>query len=84
MRFRIYRYNPYVDAKPQMKSYNVAMEPTDRMLLDGLMRIKEADDRSISPASSSANQRSMAEFRLSPKAQRDLDEIFGCTVAQWN
>jgi succinate dehydrogenase / fumarate reductase, iron-sulfur subunit len=44
MRFQIYRYNPDADAKPQMKSYDVAMEPTDRMLLDGLMRIKEADD----------------------------------------
>jgi succinate dehydrogenase / fumarate reductase iron-sulfur subunit len=44
MRFQIYRYNPDVDAKPQMKYYDVAMEPTDRMLLDGLMRIKESDD----------------------------------------
>ena len=44
MRFQIYRYNPDADTKPQMKSYDVAMEPTDRMLLDGLMRIKEADD----------------------------------------
>ena len=44
MRFQIYRYNPDVDAKPQMKFYDVAMEPTDRMLLDGLMRIKESDD----------------------------------------
>lgn len=25
----------------------------------------------------------MAEFRLSPKAQRDLDEIFDYTVARW-
>ena len=44
MRFQIYRYNPDVDAKPQMKFYDVAMESTDRMLLDGLMRIKESDD----------------------------------------
>ncbi len=44
MRFKIYRFNPDVDARPQMKPYDVAMEPTDRMLLDGLMRIKEADD----------------------------------------
>ena len=44
MRFQIYRYNPDVDAKPHMQYYDVAMEPTDRMLLDGLMRIKEADD----------------------------------------
>ena len=44
MRFQIYRYNPDVDAKPHMQYYDVAMEPTDRMLLDGLMRIKESDD----------------------------------------
>lgn len=25
----------------------------------------------------------MAEFRLSPAAQRDLDEVFDYTVAQW-
>ena len=25
----------------------------------------------------------MAEYRLSPKAQRDLDSIFDYTVAQW-
>lgn len=25
----------------------------------------------------------MAEFRLSPRAQRDLDDIFDYTVAQW-
>lgn len=25
----------------------------------------------------------MAEFQLSPKAQRDLDEIFDYTVARW-
>jgi toxin ParE1/3/4 len=40
--------------------------------------------RSISIASSSANQRNMAEFRLSRKAQRDLDEVFDYTVAQWD
>jgi succinate dehydrogenase / fumarate reductase, iron-sulfur subunit len=44
MKFSIYRYNPDVDARPQMRYYDVAMEPTDRMLLDGLMRVKESDD----------------------------------------
>jgi succinate dehydrogenase / fumarate reductase, iron-sulfur subunit len=44
MRFQIYRYNPDVDAKPRMQSYDVAMEPTDRMLLDALVRIKMTDD----------------------------------------
>ncbi len=44
MRFQIYRYNPEVDAKPHMQYYDVAMEPTDRMLLDALVRIKIEDD----------------------------------------
>ena len=44
MRFSIYRYNPDVDAKPFMKDYDIEMEPTDRMLLDALIRIKEHDD----------------------------------------
>ena len=38
MKFRIYRYDPEQDAKPYMKDYDVALEPTDRMLLDALMR----------------------------------------------
>ncbi len=44
MRFNIYRYNPEVDAKPHMQYYDVAMEVTDRMLLDALVRIKIEDD----------------------------------------
>src|SRR5688500_8529949 len=44
MRFSLYRYNPDVDAKPRMQDYDIALEPTDRMLLDGLIRIKEHDD----------------------------------------
>lgn len=44
MRFSIYRYNPEVDAKPYMQDYDVALQPTDRMLLDALVRIKELDD----------------------------------------
>ena len=44
MRFNIYRYNPDVDAKPRMQYYDVAMEATDRMLLDALVRIKSEDD----------------------------------------
>jgi succinate dehydrogenase / fumarate reductase iron-sulfur subunit len=44
MRFSIYRYNPDVDAKPYMKDYDIALEPTDRMLLDALVRIKSEDD----------------------------------------
>jgi succinate dehydrogenase / fumarate reductase, iron-sulfur subunit len=44
MRFSIYRYNPDVDAKPRMQDYDIALEQTDRMLLDALIRIKEHDD----------------------------------------
>src|SRR5688572_13176542 len=44
MRFSIYRYNPDVDAKPHMQDYDIPLEPTDRMLLDALVRIKEHDD----------------------------------------
>jgi succinate dehydrogenase / fumarate reductase iron-sulfur subunit len=44
MRFSIYRYNPDVDAKPRMQDYDIPLEPTDRMLLDALIRVKEHDD----------------------------------------
>jgi len=44
MRFSIYRYNPESDDKPRMQSYDIALEPTDRMLLDALVRIKAHDD----------------------------------------
>ena len=44
MRFSIYRYDPDKDAKPYMQDYDVPLEPTDRMLLDALIRIKEHDD----------------------------------------
>lgn len=35
------------------------------------------------PPSSSAKSISMADYRLSPKAQRDLDAIFDYTLKQW-
>lgn len=44
MRFSIYRYNPEADAKPYMQDYDIELQPTDRMLLDALVRIKEIDD----------------------------------------
>jgi succinate dehydrogenase / fumarate reductase iron-sulfur subunit len=44
MRFSIYRYNPDIDEKPYMKDYDVRLEPTDKMLLDALVRIKSIDD----------------------------------------
>lgn len=44
MLFRIYRYDPDKDAKPYMKDYDIELQPTDRMLLDALIRIKAQDD----------------------------------------
>ncbi len=44
MRFQIYRFNPDQDSAPRMQEYDIALEPTDRMLLDALMRIKTVDD----------------------------------------
>jgi succinate dehydrogenase iron-sulfur subunit len=45
VRFQIYRYDPDRDGRPRMQSYQVQLQPTDRMLLDGLLRIKaEVDD----------------------------------------
>jgi succinate dehydrogenase / fumarate reductase iron-sulfur subunit len=44
MKFRIQRYNPDVDAKPHFQDYDVEMGPSDRMLLDALVRIKSIDD----------------------------------------
>src|SRR5512147_1963545 len=44
MRFFIYRYNPDTDDKPRMQHYDIALEPSDRMLLDALVRIKAEDD----------------------------------------
>ena len=44
MRFSIYRYNPDADRKPRMQDYDIALEPSDRMLLDALVRVKEVDD----------------------------------------
>ena len=44
MKFRIYRYDPDKDAQPRMQDYDVEMQPSDRMLLDALHRIKVIDD----------------------------------------
>ena len=44
MKFSIYRYNPDADAKPYMQDYDVALEPSDKMLLDAILRIKVQDD----------------------------------------
>ncbi|MBK8064111.1 MAG: citrate (Si)-synthase [Betaproteobacteria bacterium] len=44
MKFSIYRYDPDRDERPYMKDYEVKLEPTDRMLLDALVRLKMQDD----------------------------------------
>ncbi len=44
MKFSVFRYNPEVDEKPYMQSYDIPLEPSDRMLLDAIVRIKQHDD----------------------------------------
>ncbi len=47
LRFSIYRYDPDKDARPYMQDLQVELLPTDKMLLDALMRIKHASDDSL-------------------------------------
>jgi len=47
VRFSIYRYDPDKDAKPYMQELQVELLPTDKMLLDALMRIKQSTDDSL-------------------------------------
>jgi len=44
MKITVYRYDPDKDERPYLKDYDVKLEPTDRMLLDALVRIKSQDD----------------------------------------
>jgi succinate dehydrogenase / fumarate reductase iron-sulfur subunit len=44
MRFSVYRYNPETDSKPTMQHYDIELLPSDRMLLDAMIRLKELDD----------------------------------------
>jgi succinate dehydrogenase / fumarate reductase iron-sulfur subunit len=44
MRFSIYRFDPERHSKPMLQDYDLRLEPTDRMLLDALVRLKEQDD----------------------------------------
>ena len=48
VRFSIYRYDPDRDDKPRMQNIEVELQPTDKMLLDALMRIKISTDDSLS------------------------------------
>jgi succinate dehydrogenase / fumarate reductase, iron-sulfur subunit len=44
MKLTIYRYDPDKDAKPYYKDYDVALDQSDRMLLDALVKAKALDD----------------------------------------
>lgn len=44
MRLSVYRYNPETDSEPSMQDYDVVLQPSDRMLLDAIVRLKELDD----------------------------------------
>ena len=44
MKFSIYRFNPEVDKKPYMQSYEISLDNKDIMLLDALLKIKALDD----------------------------------------
>ncbi|MFM8557469.1 MAG: 2Fe-2S iron-sulfur cluster-binding protein, partial [Betaproteobacteria bacterium] len=48
VQFSIYRYDPDRDDKPRMQNIEVELQPTDKMLLDALMRIKTDADDSLS------------------------------------
>ncbi len=41
--FSIYRYDPDKDAKPYMQTITVALDGSERMLLDALMKLKAVD-----------------------------------------
>ncbi|MEO8386613.1 MAG: succinate dehydrogenase iron-sulfur subunit [Betaproteobacteria bacterium] len=44
MKFIIERFDPDQDQKPYFKEYDIQLQPSDRMLLDALVRIKSIDD----------------------------------------
>lgn len=47
MKFSISRYNPDQDKKPYLQHYDIDILPSDRMLLDVLLRIKEQDNKPV-------------------------------------
>jgi len=47
VKFEIYRYDPDKDARPYMQKLQVALQPTDKMLLDAIVRIKNEVDDSL-------------------------------------
>ena len=47
VKFEIYRYDPDKDERPYMQKLEVELQPTDKMLLDALVRIKNDVDDSL-------------------------------------
>ncbi|GAA5235046.1 succinate dehydrogenase iron-sulfur subunit [Verticiella sediminum] len=47
VKFEIYRYDPDKDERPYMQKLEVELEPTDKMLLDAIVRIKNTVDDSL-------------------------------------
>jgi succinate dehydrogenase / fumarate reductase iron-sulfur subunit len=47
MKFEIYRYDPDKHERPYMQKFEVELQPTDRMLLDAILRIKNDMDDSL-------------------------------------
>jgi len=47
VKFEIYRYDPDKDERPYMQKLEVELQPTDKMLLDAILRIKNDVDDSL-------------------------------------
>jgi succinate dehydrogenase / fumarate reductase iron-sulfur subunit len=47
VKFEIYRYDPDKDERPYMQKLEVELQPTDKMLLDAIERIKSSVDDSL-------------------------------------
>ena len=48
VQLKIYRYDPDSGSPPRMQDVEVTLEPTDKMLLDVLLRLKQTGDDSLS------------------------------------
>src|SRR5258708_3965927 len=46
-RFQVYRYDPDTDANPRIDSYDVDMDSCGPMVLDGLLKIKDEMDQTL-------------------------------------
>jgi succinate dehydrogenase / fumarate reductase iron-sulfur subunit len=47
LHFSIFRYNPERDEKPYTQDFHIDLVPTDRMLLDVILRIRDSQDDSL-------------------------------------